>query len=401
MNTKILLLASSFLILTAQTSFSACFDEEYVPETITCGSTVDDGFADFQGQGCQIVPSHIKQIEKSCDIVVDVRSSRTGFAIKSLFDAEYPNEWQNPETNKIINIHPGVIVGSTSGDAVTVGSAWKGTLTMNLMGEIQGAGGSANGGGGGNALNANAVSATGAKMKVAVTSTGALRGGGGGGGKGGSGGAGGNTTTTTAGTTDKIYDTSTYGHVSVNYGANINFSIINAMIYWKGALVVHDQWTGPMKDAVKMAQARTFTGSDGATYKIVDEVNRLANTSTHYIGRIGNTSITKEGGVGGNGGNGGVGQGYRVSSAAGTAGTAGENAAPAGTGGKGGAGGNGGSWGVNGSNGAPGQNGNPSNLATGSIGTSGTSGGSAGRAIVSPGNVSLSLASGAEVNGAR
>lgn len=383
----------SILAFTAHGVLAACYEDEYVPETVSCEKTADDGFADFQGKGCQIVPSHIKQVEVSCDVVVDIRSSRSGFAVKSLFDAQHPGEWTNPDKNKIINIHPNVIVGSTSGDAVTLGSAWQGNLTMNIMGEIQGASGSANGGDGGNALNANVSGSNGAKVQVNVASTGAIRGGGGGGGKGGTGGKGG-------------------GGITQGYSApegprweglnNFKGPIYmwsengdNTHIFWDGRnTFVGNIWWGPRVQ--------------GTEFKIGNDVyirGDLKNTGSHRryaISKATYTEVNTNGGNGGAGGNGGRGQGYGASKANGiSGGTGGAGGTSAGAGGNGGDGGNGGSWGENGSSGIAGINGRNGNRSNGEAGSSGSSGGRAGRAIVNSGNVGLSLASGAEINGAR
>lgn len=381
-----LYLASVFFVaFSTQGALAACYEDQLVPETISCGKTADDGFADFQGKGCQIVPAHMEPVEISCDVVIDIRSSRSGFTIKSLFDSQHPGEWSNTETNKILNIHPNVIVGSTSGDTVSVGGSWKGTLTLNVMGEIQGGGGAANGGAGGDALNANSTGAGGAKMKVNVASTGALRGGGGGGGKGGAGGkGGGGVNEGFTAVSDTMYQP-WFGKGKGNvYHWSENRKSGHTIVMWNRSTAAF-----PYTYYAPTTASDVVLADDGYAYKrgAYRENGNSINRYDVTRGKMGTGNT--DGGKAGAGGNGGTGQGYNAAKSNGIAGAAGEDGgASAGKGGAGGKGGNGGTWGADGGDGSTGSNGVSGNRTTGDKGVSGSSGGAAGRAIVNSGNIS-------------
>ena len=210
---------------------------------------------------------------------------------------------------------------------LTIPTGMGGTLEVDVAGEIQGLGGSANGGAGGNAITANT------SFTLNVLSGGAVRGGGGGGGLGGTGGNGSVT----------VSNSETRGNRGTgNYWAD-NYPV------WNGSN------PGPYNPV-------GFTSvSKGARFDYYNDV------SYYYITVYWNTTSSTSGGSGGNGG---VGQGYNQSASSGAGGSAGGTNA-----GSGGTGGTGGSFGSSGATGNTGGNGNASN------GSAGSSGGAAGKAV--------------------
>lgn len=367
------------MVLIAHGANAACYKDEYVPESIECAEAVNDGFADFQGTGCQVTPAHFVPVEIPCDVIIDIKANRSGFTIKDLFDSQHPGEWQDAEKNKIMNIHPGVIVGGTSNDAVLVGGAWKGTLTLNVMGQIQGKGGAANGGAGGNAINANSLGDGNTRMRINLASTGAIRAGGGGGGYAGTGGTGGG------------------GYVRVDEQAGWDRGHNEWWMRWKNPNLFKIWWQGQViLDTSLVTIPDTYAHGGWIYYRYAPN----SDGTRHAVGRYYDTPSS--GGVGGVGGSGGVGQGYgqaRTNGVAGVAGGAGIGGA--GAGGKGGTGGNGGSWGAAGAGGADGDTGGYGNRSGyGPAGTAGSPGGPAGAAILNSHNVSLSITPGGIINGA-
>ena len=151
------------------------------------------------------IEEQITQVINAPDpVVVSMVSGGTPITLSS--QVQPPSIWTDPNVPKIINVPSGVIRGTSDPNvaAVSIGSPWAGSLTFNVVGEIQGAGGLADGGKGGDALNINTTGLNG--ELIVINRTGLIRAGGGGGGRGGAGGKGGDgfdsaTNTSTAGGT--------------------------------------------------------------------------------------------------------------------------------------------------------------------------------------------------------
>ena len=240
---------------------------------------------------------------------------------------------------KIVTIETGAIVGatSTSNNALTIPNSGGGIVSIINNGEIQGAGGSANGGAGGRAVlvqKANTV--------MLIADGAAVRGGGGGGGKGGQGGKGGNGSATT-----------TYVGRTVCNGGDCN-----------------------------QAGSEGFSCSNGDPCVGSCDLMEVTAECTKRRCSACQTSTTTTGTNGGAGGNGGRGQGYRQSAATGVDGVDGANPPTnAGRGGRGGRGGTGGSWGNGGGTGNTGAKGANGTVTNGSNGVGGSGGGAGGISI--------------------
>lgn len=136
------------------------------------------------------VEEQVTQVVNAPDpVVVSMVSGGTPITLSS--QVQPSSIWTDPNVPKIINLPSGVIRGTSDPNvaAVSIGSPWAGSLTFNVDGEIQGAGGAADGGKGGDALNINTTGLNG--QLIVINRTGLIRAGGGGGGRGGAGGKGG------------------------------------------------------------------------------------------------------------------------------------------------------------------------------------------------------------------
>lgn len=135
------------------------------------------------------VDEQVSQVVNAPDpVVVSMVSGGTPITLSSQIQASI---WADPDVPKVINLPSGVIRGTSNSAvaAVSIGSQWAGSLTFNIYGEIQGAGGLSDGGKGGDALNINTTGLYG--EKIVINRFGLIRAGGGGGGRGGDGGKGG------------------------------------------------------------------------------------------------------------------------------------------------------------------------------------------------------------------
>lgn len=238
---------------------------------------------------------------------------------------------------KRLRIPSGTTIGT-----LTLPSGMGGSLEVDVEGEVQGLGGSANSGAGGHAIIANQ------SFTLNVLSGGAVRGGGGGGGVGGTGGQGSyQTTETDNGVQDNRWyaprDGGTSGYIYG--GTNWGGFLFNGQINQTMTSISGGGWT----------YYRGAYQTQSADYRTYDAYRQ--RQITHYSS-------------GGAGGAGGRGQGYGQSLAGGSSGSAGGT--NAGTGGTGGSGGN---WGAGGSTGSTGASGNYTG------GSAGSTGGSAGRAV--------------------
>lgn len=265
---------------------------------------------------------------------------------------------------KIVTIETGAIVGatSTSNNALTIPNSGGGIVSIINNGEIQGAGGSANGGAGGRAVlvqKANTV--------MLIADGAAVRGGGGGGGKGGTGGTGGG---------GKYTTNKTLGRAPTANNGTCPFSGYEDMDGWN----CYDY----SSSTFAMLTCRKYYPSVGnaecSSYSEEGGFSCCLKCNSCY--QPGGTTVNTNGGAGGAGGNGGVGQGYKQSATNGSGGAAGSNGGTnAGKGGTGGTGGNGASWGNAGGKGNTGATGANGNRTNGSAGSGGSNGGSAGISI--------------------
>lgn len=235
-------------------------------------------------------------------------------------------------------------------------------VTLEISGEVQGAGGVANSGAGGDAITLTSP------LRLHITPTGRVRGGGGGGGRGGPGGSGNIAGTWTAwqysDVTPKSFWSPTWDEIRWNDVGGIAtgqmcclYAFDDGLVYQKGT-------------------QRTFS-----PLPILYEVRRASLI----------------GGRSGNGGDGGRGRGYGAAETDGSAGGAGTNRA--GTGGKGGRGGSWGAAGEVGQGGGIGYHYGASSESDFSPGLPGLAGGAAGKAVSAPG-LTIPFRNEGEVDGA-
>ena len=253
---------------------------------------------------------------------------------------------------KRLSIPSGVVIGP-----LTIPAGLGGTLEVDVAGEVQGLGGSANSGAGGNAITANS------SFTLNVLSGGAVRGGGGGGGAGGTGGGGSYSQNVTQGPYGPSWGSYIYIREENSEGDFRGYTI-----YWAGSQITSGN-TG----------IGTSANFGGWTYSAVggswpSALRRSRNTTT-------NTN-------GGSGGSGGVGRGYGQVLTSGAGGSGGGTNA-----GTGGTGGTGGDWGTGGNTGNTGANGNRTG------GAAGSGGGAAGRAVLMSAGT-LTLNNSGTINGA-
>jgi hypothetical protein len=258
----------------------------------------------------------------------------------------------------IIQIPAGVTIGGTSAGspAIVTGdlSAFQ-KVVLEVSGEVQGAGGTANGGTGGSAIHAASI------IHLTLKAGGAIRGGGGGGGKGGTGAPCDNPNWTHIPNATKTY-WKNYGSYSPPSGITL---VLESTV---------EQWR-----VTPMDRNMVFTYQAGQYWKRGSLVSG-ANSGTYdaWFDHYRATAINN--GNGGAGGNGGQGQGYGQSASGGAAGGTGTYTRC----GKGGTGGAGGSWGAKGLTGGKGAGGlkhSTYNLSTPQAGSGGAAGGAAGKAL--------------------
>lgn len=58
--------AAILFTLWGSSSYAACYDEVYVPETVSCSKDNRENFADFSNGGCSVIPAKIQQVEVAC-----------------------------------------------------------------------------------------------------------------------------------------------------------------------------------------------------------------------------------------------------------------------------------------------------------------------------------------------
>lgn len=339
--------------------------------TATFRVTDDRGIYTDATQAVEVLPKNILR---------QLSGGNGTAALQDLFTAA---EWTHQGINKTVELPAGQVRGYTASEnaVVTIGSAWKGDLTFNVKGEIQGKSGNPNGGAGGNAFNANTAGQSGQKINLVVS--GAIRAGGGGGGNGGSGGKGGD---------------GQFGSVEREPASGELYSPAYDMRTWQtfdaGGIIIYwqDKWY--------MANNPTVNTIDGWTYYRGSHRHRDTYTKADLYGiwrERGSLQLTY-GGSGGSGGAGGRGQGYSAGLQGGVGGSPGTAGGQnAGYGGSGGSGGSGGGWGASGGGGVAGNPGTGGNRGSGTSGSGGIVGGPAGFAIQNPGNVIRS--GGGAVNG--
>ena len=353
------------------------------------------------------------------------------------FEVDYPKQ---------LVIGSGHTIGSTnpSNAALTIETNGVGLITVTNEGNIQGAGGTANGGTGGNALEVAG------SVAVTLVNNGTIKSGGGGGGAGGAGGVGSSSATATiSSVTDKVGGKPTFVPYSVNtqfgprawsgigsgeWGLNTSGSTVTSTISARGPMwysfrvnksaeyslssyisdpFPEDGQTGfrgqPRVD-ISTAENPASQGQGGALYgsglSWSGQKAPLAASTTYYFCNytVGSGSgsaffynnmdttlslSVNEPTSGGSAGAGGVGQGYNQSAGgAGSGGSGGTNA------GNGGAGGAGGDFGATGSTGSAGGNGSGTSISYPSSapanGASASSGGASGKSIQGVSNVTSS-----------
>jgi hypothetical protein len=260
----------------------------------------------------------------------------------------FGSDWGS-DVPKRLSIPSGVTIGP-----LTIPTGMGGTLEVDVAGEIQGLGGSANGGAGGNAITANS------RFTLNVFSGGAVRGGGGGGGLGGTGGGGSYTSITTYGPRyngSAVWKTEPWANrARITYYYD-GFTMAGELVSGTNSTSysVPSYLGGPATARRGTYQGSYYSQGNGTGYEYSIYVERSSTVNTN----------------GGSGGAGGRGRGYGQTLASGSGGSAGGTNA-----GTGGTGGSGGDWGASGATGSTGANGNRTN------GVAGSSGGAAGRAVL-------------------
>jgi len=255
--------------------------------------------------------------------------------------------WTSAVPKRLI-VPTGVTIGP-----LTIPSGMSGTLEVDVTGEVQGTGGTANSGAGGNAITSST------SFTLNVLTGGAVRGGGGGGGVGGTGGGGSFTSTTTQGP---------FEYLGVYQWES------NGIARWAGAAIfLGSPFNSPVSNG-------------GFTYFRGDQFYNDGEGGVFYaISRTFQTTTNTDGGAGGAGGRG---RGYAQTPLGGSAGSAGGTNA-----GTGGTGGSGAEWGLAGATGATGASGNRT------AGFAGSAGGAAGRAVLMSAGT-LTLNNSGTINGA-
>lgn len=308
-------------------------------------------------------------------IAATMTAGNGAVTLQQFFNA---TDWADVNVNKQITLPAGSVRGSTTAGSTVVtigGTAWGGSLTFTVAGEIQGASGAA-GNVGGNAFNANRLGNANQKLNLVVN--GAIRAGGGGGGIGGKGGTGGGGYYT--GTTSRepaSGDLYTYSTSADTYWSGL-------LVMWKGQLI----WSSYMSTGAVVINDTTIQKDGYYYYRGSERPSADPLYRIFGVYRAIQTTINTNGGAGGSGGAGGRGQGYTLALTGGSAGAAGSAGdTNAGTGGRGGTGGTGGGWGATGNTGATGATGSNGNRTNGVAGSGGTAGAAAGFGIQNPGNV--------------
>lgn len=299
------------------------------------GGATERGLAGVPSGGLSFASFH----GKASEIAKTLTGGTGAVTLQSLFTNA---EWTS-STPKRVTLPAGAIRGRSDSTAavVTVGpDAWAGSLTFDVHGTIEGAGGAANGGVGGNAFDANRTGLTGQRVNVNVF--GALRAGGGGGGAGGKGGDGSATVTVREPATGNAYVANvTQWTISDNTTGGQPPWMTRTNGRWQGTTVINQNRGGA---APMPIWSVVF---NGWTY-FADQTAPISNGVFGVFRTQDQTGAT----IGGAGGAGGRGEGHGQTRSDGIAGlVGGANAGQGGTGGRGGlfgADGNGGSSGTNG-----------------------------------------------------
>lgn len=302
---------------------------------------VQEGFVKVDGA---YVSFHKNVIEK-------LLTSTTNAVMQDLFTVD---EWAST-TPKLVTIPAGQVIGSNDNtiEALRTGTGGGGLITLNVLGEIQGAGGPAGSGVGGDAFNA--------EQAVALINDGAIRAGGGGGGLGGTGGQG-SYSVSNSQSGGRSYSGTTIYTGFLDKGAWKQY-------YWSSSYKGQNSSTslshgGYVYSKNSSGGGNSLSDDNGNYFGSVYNINRTWNTTSYSSG--------------GTGGNGGRGLGYDAAAAGGSGGSAGGTNA-----GTGGTGGTGATWGATGATGSTGVSGNYTG------GSSGSGGGAAGNALLGIGNVTL------------
>lgn len=351
-------------------------------------ASVQSMFVKRNGVWVPVQRGFVKQegvwVETYAAVVVATISSNTqNVNIQSLFTLQ---DWTTDWKKKVVVIDAGVIVGSSNPTlpALATGTGRSGPLEIIVNGEVQGAGGLANGGAGGPAIFVQEVGVT-------IINNGAIRGGGGGGGRGGNGGQGG----------PGFFDTVNRQPASgFSYSRNNTGYFTSSGIggtrgwYWSGTRISTSTSSSITRDG--WTYYRNSTSSDSWTSGASG--GSEFNNTGFGIYRTSTSRTNTTGGAGGAGGNGGRGRGFDGANSNGLGGVAGSaGGTNAGTGGTGGTGGAGGTWGSAGATGNTGATGGAGNAGAGAAGTAGSVGGAAGVAVT---GVSRTIQNNGVINGA-
>jgi hypothetical protein len=276
-------------------------------------------------------------------------------------------EWQSLVPKRLL-IADTSIVGP-----VTIPVDLGGDLTVDVYGEIQGLGGSANAGTGGNAITSYST------FNLTVQEGGAIRAGGGGGGFGGTGGTGGQ------GVYQVISTSSNYFVVNAMQFATLGQGYNNTIVQWTGGSAPTPWISNPISIPGTTVTSYYDAETNATYYRGSEHSREFYNGAWfiyYYIYRTIDVTTYQNGTAGSIGTAGGTGQGYGQAAVLGSIPSpASDPINNAGKGGTGGRGGIGGTWGTTGSTGSTGSNGTAGNYTNGTSGSVGTSGGAPGQAV--------------------
>ena len=274
------------------------------------------------------------------EVKVTLASQSTSVNLRSLFDAA---TWASATPKRVV-VPAGVTIGANNflgAIYLDAGTAWGGTLTVDILGTLYGIGGttSANSGEGGAGIGSSITGASG--QRITVNNSGGIYAGGGAGGKGGTGGGG------------------SYSYVSYDSG----YVLYGGYSYW-----MFNQYSNEVTIIFNGGMVYDGYPGDVGTLWVGSDLYYRGGSGGGNNYEVRKTSYATAYTSGGAGGAGGRGQGSDGAASAGAGGAAGGTNA-----GAGGQGGTGGAWGAQGSTGNTGAAGNNGG------GAAGASGGAGGR----------------------
>lgn len=286
------------------------------------------------------------------EVRVTLASQNTSANLRSLFDA---TTWASATPKRVV-VPAGVTINSNNWLGalyLDAGTAWGGTLTVDVAGSLYGIGGVylSNSGEGGAGIGSAIAGASGQRITVNVLTGGTVYAGGGAGGRGGTGGGG------------------SYSYQTSNQYAQPDAFLSNTDYFWLYSAGQNTiQWAGNVEQSY-YGGGTVVGGYDGATYYQGSYITSGRPSSGTYaytsgawygVSRVTYGTAYTSGGAGGYGGRGQGADGVAASGASGSGG--GTNAGMGGTGGTGGA------WGAQGASGSTGASGNNGGGAAGAAG---------------------------------